>query len=99
MAARSTVRVAGASLPAAASASAIGQRIAAREVVELGHFAFEVERHAADRPVALLGDDDFGDVVDLLAMLLPALDTFVELLDRLVRPLLGLGALVIVLFA
>src|SRR5262250_63289 len=99
MAARSMLRMASAARPAEASAAAMGQVIVAREIGELGYLAFEVERNGADRAVALLGDEDVGDVADLLAVLLPALDTLVELVHRFVGALLGLGALVIVLLA
>src|SRR5215468_437827 len=99
MAARSMVRMASAARSAEASAAAMGQLFLAREIGELRHLALEVERHGADRAVALFGDEDVGDVVDLRAVLLPALHPLVEFLDSLVRPLLGLGALVIVLLA
>src|SRR5262245_14465527 len=99
MAARSMVRMASAACSAEASAAAMGQVVVAREIAEFRDFALEVQRHRADRPVALLGDKDVGDVVDLAAVLLPALDPFVELVDRLIRALLRLGAFVIVLLA
>src|SRR5215813_3047632 len=99
MAARSMVRMASAARSAEASAAAMGQLFVAREIGELRHLALEVERHGADGAVALLGDENVGDVADLLAMLLPALDAFVELIHRFVSALLGLAALVIVLLA
>src|SRR5882724_13264907 len=99
MAARSIVRMASAARSAEASAAAMGQVIVAGEIGELRDLAFEVERHRADRAVALLGDEDVGGVANLLAVFLPALDAFVELFDRLVLALLRFGALVIVLLA
>src|SRR6185295_2514891 len=99
MAARSIVRVASAARSAEASAAAMGQVFVAGEIGEFRHFAFEVERHRADRAVALLGDEDVGGISNLLAVLLPALHPFVELLDRFILTLLRFGALVIVLLA
>src|SRR5215471_13589343 len=99
MAARSIVRRASAARSAEASAAAMGQMVVAGEIGELRHFALEVERHRADRAVALFGDEDVGGVSDFLAVFLPALDPLVEFVDRLVLTLLRFGSLVIVLLA
>src|SRR5215470_10518486 len=93
------LRIASAARSAEALAAAMGQVIVAREIGEFRHLAFKVERYGADRTVALLGDEDVGNVVNLFTVLEPAFVALVEFLGGLIRTLLRFGALVIVLLA
>src|SRR5258705_10312952 len=99
MAARSIVRIAveTSGIGLGLSAVLLGQRSVFGEIAEAREHAFEVELPRADRAVTLLGDDDVGFVVDLFAALHPAVPALVELAVILVRPLIGLGPLVIIL--
>src|SRR5512138_769399 len=82
----------------AASASVVGGEVViGDQVAEARGIAVEGELTRADRPVALLGDDDLGLAVGALAALLPALQALVELVVVLAVALRGLGALGVVL--
>src|ERR1043166_1286726 len=74
-------------------------RVVAGEVAEFGDDALEMQGNGADRPVALLGDVDFGHVMHGVAAFQAVRVAGGEFLRRLVVALLGLVALVVVLLA
>ena len=77
---------------AATGSDAGGQVVRTDEIVELRGLAVETQLDGADRAVPLLGDDDLGGAVDLLAALLPALVAVVVFVVAFVRPARRLAA-------
>src|SRR5260221_13692246 len=77
----------------------IGDVVVADVIVELGDLALEAQLDRADRAMALLGDDDFGEPGDALDILRPAVAAVVELVVGLVRPAHRLGTADIVFLA
>src|SRR5262245_22118271 len=101
MAPRSMVRSDwdGSAAPRASVSGIFGRLPAGFEIVELGVGAVEHQLDGTDRSVALLADDDLGDVVNVGTVLLPFGIAVVEALIAFVGAFLRLSALVVVLLA
>src|SRR5712671_3260652 len=78
---------------------AIGEVVAAHEIVEPGGLAVEAQRHLADRPVALLGDEHFTGAAHFGQPLVPMFVALVELVVALLGPPHWLAAAQIVFLA
>ena len=59
------------------------------EITKSGELALEVEFDLADGAVALLGDEDFGDVSNVVKTLFPAVPLFNEVVVFFIRALHG----------
>src|SRR5260370_29756418 len=70
----------------------LGQMVVGDEVAEFRRVAVEAEHHVVDGAVALLGHDDLGLAVGLLAKLFPAVVAVTQRFDALLPPLHRLRA-------